>query len=174
MVVSSGDQRSAGWRAERRRVVHVVAQPAIGEPLEIRRLNWPAKGAGSAETDVIGQDQQNIGRTAGRLDTLRKIGRRILDRASDLALECRRGLWQDLLWLLRLRRGCSRRDPRRRDEGSSAEEQRTAPHSFTRVGGSGFTIILAAHNFHPSRTMQRKPTWLVEVSTGSAWRAAGR
>lgn len=24
------------------------------------------------------------------------------------------------------------------------------------------------------RRMQRKPTWLVEVSTGSGWRAAGR
>ena len=25
-----------------------------------------------------------------------------------------------------------------------------------------------------ARTMQRKPTWLVDVSIGSAWRAAGR
>src|SRR5262249_21380737 len=36
------------------------------------------------------------------------------------------------------------------------------------------SIVLGAHGLLPSRTTQRKPTWLVEVSTGSAWRAAGR
>jgi hypothetical protein len=28
--------------------------------------------------------------------------------------------------------------------------------------------------YRSPRTMQRKPMWLVEVSIGSAWRAAGR
>ena len=34
--------------------------------------------------------------------------------------------------------------------------------------------VTDSHGARLSRMTQRNPTWLVEVSTGSAWRAAGR
>ena len=40
--------------------------------------------------------------------------------------------------------------------------------------GRPIAIVLGAHGVLLPRMMQRNPTWLVEVSTGSAWRAAGR
>jgi len=146
MVVSSGDQRRAGRRAECRGVVHVVAEPAIGEPLEGGGLDRPAECAARAKAHVIGKDQQNIGRAGGSLDLLRKVGRGILDSAADLAPEGRFGLGQDLFYLLCLRRGGGRRNRRCRDKGSGAEQQRAALHSFALVRGVGFTIILA-HDF---------------------------
>src|SRR5262249_61816143 len=59
----------------------------------------------------------------------------------------------------------------RRGERGAAEQHAAA------VGRAlpGLVSILArTHDLLPSRTTQRKPTWLVEVSIGSAWRAAGR
>ena len=51
----------------------VVAKPIVGEPLEIRGLDRPAKSAGRREAHAR-QDQQNIGRPGRRLDALRKVG----------------------------------------------------------------------------------------------------
>ena len=35
-------------------------------------------------------------------------------------------------------------------------------------------LVLAGYGVSADLITQRKPTWLVEVSTGSGWRAAGR
>src|SRR5215471_6575435 len=102
MMVSSGDERRTSRRAECRGVIHVVAKPVIGEPLEGGGLNRPAKGAAGAEPYVIRQDQQNVGCRGGSLDALGKVGRRILDCTAHLTLKRRFGLGQDLLRLLRL------------------------------------------------------------------------
>src|SRR5262249_32606514 len=73
--------------AQGSRVVHVVAKAAVREPLEVRRLDRPAKGAGRAEADIVGQDQENVGCPWGRLDAPWKIGRRILHGTAHLAVE---------------------------------------------------------------------------------------
>jgi hypothetical protein len=92
MVVSACDQRGPRRRAKRCGVEHVVAQPAIGEALEVGGLDRTAKGAAGAKAYVIRQNEENVGRDRGSLDALWKVGRRILDRATDLAPERRLGL----------------------------------------------------------------------------------
>jgi hypothetical protein len=42
---------------------HVVAKPTVGEPLKIRRLDWAAKYAACAETDIVGKNQEHIRRS---------------------------------------------------------------------------------------------------------------
>src|SRR5215467_15105875 len=96
----------------------VISAARVGEQLEGGSLDWPAKGAAGAKTHVVCQDQQNVWRASGRLDTLGEVRCRVLDRAAHLTLERWLGLGQDLLRLLRLHRWCSRRHPRRRNEGS--------------------------------------------------------
>jgi hypothetical protein len=59
-------------------VVLVVAKPVVGEPLEVGRLDRAAKGAGGAKANIIGQDQQNVGRSGWRLNALGKVRCRIL------------------------------------------------------------------------------------------------
>src|SRR5262249_7281101 len=91
VMVAPGDERGAGRRAERRGVELVEAQAAVGDALETGRRHRAAEGAAGAEANVIGQDQQDVWRPFGRLDTLREVGSRSLDGASYLALE--RRLW---------------------------------------------------------------------------------
>src|SRR5208283_3236085 len=60
---------------------------------------------------------------------------------------------------------------RRVDRGGTTEEDR----SDSRIAGSCKEDIHQENDRRESLLMMhRKPTWLVEVSTGSAWRAAGR
>src|SRR5262245_52434713 len=96
-MVAPGDQGSPGRRAERRGVELVVAQAAAGDAVESGRLDRAAEGAAGAEADVVGEDQEDVGRALGRFDTLGEIGNRALDGASDLALERRLGTRQGLL-----------------------------------------------------------------------------
>src|SRR5262249_27968429 len=97
-----------------------------------------------------------------------KVRRGVLDRAADLALERRFGLGQKLPRprLLCPRRRYGRRDLRHRDKGRGGGQQGAPPYSFPVVRRVSLPIILTAHDLIPSRLMQRKPTWLFEVSTG--------
>ena len=65
MVVAPAEQRGAGRRAERRRVEPGVLEPVRRESLERRRVARSAECAGSAETDVVEQDDEDV-RCAGR------------------------------------------------------------------------------------------------------------
>src|SRR5262249_5331733 len=65
VMIASGDQRSTGWRAERRRMELRVAQPALRETVHRRRRNWPAERATGAVPDIIGENEQYVW-SAGR------------------------------------------------------------------------------------------------------------
>src|SRR5262249_32966044 len=89
MVVAPRNQRGSGGRAQRGRVVHVVAKSAVSEPLEVGGLDRASEGAGCPEAHVVRQDQQDIGRPRWSLNALWKIGRRILYGGSDFSLKRR-------------------------------------------------------------------------------------
>ena len=76
---------------------HVVAKPAVCEPLKIRRLDWSAKNRRGTESHVVRQDEQDIGRTGRCFDALGKIRRRILHCPADLAFEWRFRFGQNFL-----------------------------------------------------------------------------
>src|SRR5262249_61376953 len=96
-MVTPGDQGGSGWRAERRGMEVVVAEAAGGDAVERGRLDRAAEGAAGAEADVIGEDQEHVGRALGRLHTLGEIRDRALDGPPDLTLERRLGTRQGLL-----------------------------------------------------------------------------
>src|SRR6516165_4071340 len=87
MVVPSGNQSCSSWRAQRRRVVHVVTKAAVCNALEIGGLYGSAKRAAGPEAHVVCQDQQDIGGTRRRLDAFRKVRNRTLQGAFDLPLK---------------------------------------------------------------------------------------
>ena len=66
MVVAAGDQRGAGRRAKRSGEDAVVAQAVGREFVHRRRGDHAAKGAGHAETGIVGDDQQHVRRALGR------------------------------------------------------------------------------------------------------------
>ncbi len=80
VVVAAGQQRLPRRRAERRGVEAVELQAARRQLLRGRRLAGAAEGAGGAESRVIDQDNQHIGRTLGRPQLLdgRKLAVRVL------------------------------------------------------------------------------------------------
>src|SRR5262249_15858314 len=63
----------------------------VGDALQAGRLDRAAKRTAGAEPDVISQDQQDIGSVLRCLDTLRKIGCRVLCCTANLPLEWRFG-----------------------------------------------------------------------------------
>jgi len=76
---------------------------------------------------------------------------------------------------LRLRDRGSAREARRGERRSGEQHPAAAEGSVPIIHfASSLRRGLLTHGFVLSLTMQRKPTWLVEVSTGWAWRAAGR
>ena len=60
VVVAAGEHRRPCRRAQGRRVEAVVAQAAVREPLEVRRLARPTEGARGAETGVVDQDDEDV------------------------------------------------------------------------------------------------------------------
>src|SRR5262249_5720296 len=96
VMITSGDERSSCRRAQRGCVEGIISKPLVGKALEGGGLNRTAERAARAKPDVIGQDQQNVRGSLWRFHFLGKIGSRILYRPSDLALERRLGLRQDL------------------------------------------------------------------------------
>ena len=90
VVVAPGDQRRARRRAQRRRMELRVAQPRVGDAVERRRRDHAAEGARRAEADVVGHDQQHVGRALGRHHARRPLGLGLGGVEIDLAAELRR------------------------------------------------------------------------------------
>ncbi len=97
VMVATGDERRARWRAERGRVELGVAQAVLRQPIQGRRVHRTAEGARRAVADVVEQDQQDVGRPFRRLHGFREVGYRVLHAQPDLALERRSGRRQHLL-----------------------------------------------------------------------------
>src|ERR1700675_2784490 len=107
-------------------------------------------GADVKPADVVAHNEEDVRRSAGR--------RRLL---------------------LRLRGGCqtSIRQHRRRQQRTAAQQQIAPFQSLAILCDAIFQLfadLVLTHNALLFLLMHLKPTWLVEVSTGSAWRAAGR
>jgi hypothetical protein len=64
-MVTPGEERLPGRRAERRRVETIELEPACRETLCGRRPTGSAEGARGAEADVVEEDDQDV-RRAGR------------------------------------------------------------------------------------------------------------
>ena len=66
VVVPPSQQRRPRWRAERRDMEPVVAQPALGHARVVGRLDRPAEGARVAVARIVDEDQQHVRRPLGR------------------------------------------------------------------------------------------------------------
>ena len=106
VMVSPGQKRLPGRRAERCGVEPVVLETIRCEPLGDRCMTRPAEGAGRSEPDIVDENDQNIRRTLGgtdvadrqilRVGVLRIVGdetRFVRCRVSEgvSGLSCRRG-----------------------------------------------------------------------------------
>ena len=178
-VVAPGQQARARRRAQRRRVPLRVAHAVAGDPVDVRRLDRAAVARHRREADVVEHGVHHVRRPLGRLRRLerRPIRHRVPDVDVDLALE-------------RLGHGCSSssRPPSQRD----APRRRITPMLAPSGGGwhrpfwmkrgrlcregrtACFQTPPPAKLHAATRATQRKPMWLVELSTSSDWRAAGR
>jgi hypothetical protein len=65
----------------------VVAEIRSGQPGKCGCLYWASEDAGSAEADVIKQDQNEIRRAVRRLRLRGPIGNRLIARRADVAIE---------------------------------------------------------------------------------------
>ncbi len=90
VVIAPGDERGARRRAERGGEHAVVAQTFVGDAVHRRRGNHAAEGAGHAESGVIGDDEQDVGRLLGWHDARRppRLGAQgvVLDDAAEWRL----------------------------------------------------------------------------------------
>ena len=77
VMIAAGDECRARRRAQRGRVEIRVAQAALGDAVHGGRRYDAAECARSAETLVIGHDQQNVGSALRRYDARRPPGRRL-------------------------------------------------------------------------------------------------
>ena len=66
VVVPAGEERGARRGAQRRHVEPVVAQPTLGHPCVVRRLDRAPEGAGVAEPGVVDQHEQDVRRPLRR------------------------------------------------------------------------------------------------------------
>ena len=73
-----------------------VAQPRLGNAVQVRGRDDAAKGARHAVALVVGHDEQHVGRALGRHNARRPPGRGILGGFLDYAAEFRRR-WRKLL-----------------------------------------------------------------------------
>ena len=119
-MVAAGDERGTGGRAERGGVKVQIAQPVVRNVVQCRRWNHAAESARRGEADVVGHDQQDVGRALGRHNPRRPAGFRLIGVELDLALEFGRW-WRQIFciqclcsgrrasrarWLLRSGREC--------------------------------------------------------------------
>ena len=75
MVIPPGQEGCPGWRTEGSRVELIVKEPIGSQPLRRGHPHQPAIYARPAETYVIQEYEQNVGRTLRRLQYRREIGR---------------------------------------------------------------------------------------------------
>ena len=71
VMVAPGDQCRARGRAERRGVEIRVTQPVLRDAIQCRGRNDAAERARRAEADVVGHDEQHVGRALRRHDARR-------------------------------------------------------------------------------------------------------
>ena len=62
VLIAPRDEGRARRRAQCGRIEHVVSETIRGERFKGRRGNRAAEYAGSAKADIVGQDEQHIGR----------------------------------------------------------------------------------------------------------------
>ena len=93
VVVAAGQRRRPGGRADRGDVEAVVAQARVGDPRQVRGLDRAAEGLRVAETRVVDQHEQDVGRPQGRAHRSQHgpVGLRAFQGAIDLPLELRVG-----------------------------------------------------------------------------------
>ena len=68
MMVAPGEQPRPSGRAERAGVELRVAQAVLRQPVKGGRRDRPAERTRGAEANVVGHDQQDVGRALGRHD----------------------------------------------------------------------------------------------------------
>ena len=177
MVIAAGEQGGAGRGTERRGVEPGVAQPVGSDTVQRRRRNHAAESRGSAETHVVGHDEQNVGRAFGRSDKLRPPGLRLEGVGVDLAAKgLRRGRQVSAVdgggragrsrragGLLR-GRGAERHDRR---EANAAENSGDAPTPLRRRRFRIFPhfALLGLKPPDPPRTMQGP--WRIRAGASS-------
>ncbi len=90
-VITPRQQTGTRRRAERRRVEVRVQQSAIGDPLDVRRLDQTTERFHRREPDIVENDVEHVRRVLRRhrLRIRRPIGNRVLDVDIDRALERR-------------------------------------------------------------------------------------
>ena len=88
-VVAAGEQRRAGRRAQRGGVPVRVGQAALGEPVDVRRLDQAAPRLHRRVADVVEDDVEDARRAVGRdrLDVRLPVGDRVAVVEVDRALE---------------------------------------------------------------------------------------
>ncbi|CAH0300022.1 hypothetical protein ROS9278_04518 [Roseomonas sp. CECT 9278] len=158
VVVVPGQQRGARGRAQRGRVEGGVAQPRRRHTIERRGGDHAAEGGGGCEADIIGQDQQHVGRVLRR-HGLRRPGRLAVDRVGqDLAGEGWRGRRQ----LQPLRRHHSARRAGRatellrghaRGRGEYDDRRRKQRETHLRYRGHALSPQRPPARFRPARTL---------------------
>jgi hypothetical protein len=87
-MVSTGEQRSAGGRADRRHREVSVADASCGQRIQIRRLDLRSVAADVGKSQVIGQHDHDIGPCRRQSRGLLEVRLRLADAALDLAAEC--------------------------------------------------------------------------------------
>src|SRR5271167_5008012 len=99
VVVTAGNQRCTRRRAKRSGVELRVAEPGLGNPIQVRRRNDTAKSAGDAIALVISHDEEHVGSALWRHDARWPPGRRILgaffDHSAKFGWRCRELLTVD-------------------------------------------------------------------------------
>lgn len=95
VVIAAGQQRRARGRAHGRHVELRIAKPLRRQPIQCRRGDQAAKGAGLSVPRVVQQDEQDIGRTRRRREGRPRHGRRLRHRSANPALKRRRRNGQD-------------------------------------------------------------------------------
>ena len=127
VMVASGEQCRPRGRAERGGVEMRIPKPRLRNPVERRRWDDTAEGAGNAVALVVGHDQQDVWSPLGRHDAGRPKRLRLFGIEADLAAESRRrrrqviavnargGVWRSRgacgspRGVGRVRRGCHKR-----------------------------------------------------------------
>ena len=79
VVVASGEERGPGRRAQGGHVEAVVAQPAVGQAVDVRRGDVRAEAPQLGEAGVVEDDGHHVGGTRGRLGLGGMDGRRLRD-----------------------------------------------------------------------------------------------
>src|SRR6516164_10312312 len=91
MMIAAGEQRGAGWRAQRRRMEARVTQTLLGKPVQVWRRYLPPERAPLSEACIVDQYQQDIRRTFWRLGDGDLVGLGVFVSPTDNAFE--RGGW---------------------------------------------------------------------------------